>query len=386
VAGDLELAAALVREAGQLAAAMLRDGLTTEHKTSRSDVVSAADHAAEELIVSRLRAARPGDGLVGEEGTNEPSARTWFIDPVDGTYNFLSGLPLWCSALALTDADGVVLGAVYHPAVDELWLGGRDQATTCNGVPVVALVDRPLTEISVASYLHPTTLPDDSARLPLLRVIQGAATVRMLGSGSIELAAVAAGRLGAWVQLDSMDWDWLPGVALVEAAGGATTVIEASGHRWHIAGPRSAVAEINALVRADASAVSVRDLVAGLAAEACAQLGCTPRVTFTGPVAELDGSPVAAALIAVLSEALRNVLRHAYASSITVKVRVAKDALTLTVADDGVGPNDEPTSGSGLKEMLRRAEALGGTFTIEPNQPMGTTVRWAVPRSVTAAP
>ena len=98
----------------------------------------------------------------------------------------------------------------------------------------------------MASYLHPTTLPDDAIRVPLLRAIQGAATVRMLGSGSIELAAVAAGRLGAWVQLDSLDWDWLPGSALVTAAGGAADVVEAHGHRWHIAGSRQAVRELTA--------------------------------------------------------------------------------------------------------------------------------------------
>lgn len=249
MADDLELASALVRDAAALAARMLRDGLSTVHKTSMSDVVSAADHAAEELIVSRLRAARPGDGLVGEEGTNEPAERTWFIDPVDGTYNFLSGLPLWCSALALTDPDGLVLGAVHHGATDEAWLGGREHPTTRNGVPVAPLLDRPLSDISLSSYLHPTTLPDDGARLPLLRVMQGAATVRMLGSGSIELAAVAAARLGAWAQIDSLDWDWLPGVALVEGAGGVTAVIEASGHRWHLAGSAQAVAEISALIQ-----------------------------------------------------------------------------------------------------------------------------------------
>jgi myo-inositol-1(or 4)-monophosphatase len=379
VSGDLELAAALVREAAVLADSMLRDGLTTEHKTSMSDVVSAADHAAEDLIVSRLRHERPGDGLVGEEGTNEPSERTWFIDPVDGTYNFLSGLPLWCAAVGLTDADGVVLGAVYHHAVDELWLGGRDQPTTRNGVPVPALIDRPLSDISVASYLHPTTLPDDNARVPLLRVIQGAATVRMLGSGSIELAAVAAGRLGAWVQLDSMDWDWFPGAALVEAAGGATAVFQANGHRWHIAGSRQAVEEITALVRADDTGADLRGLFSGLVADACGRLGCTPRVTFDGPLDELDGSPIAAALTAVLSEALANVLRHAYASSVLVALTVGAGQVTLVVRDDGVGPNDEPTGGAGLKDMLHRAEAFGGTLAIEPNTPMGTRVTWSVP-------
>jgi fructose-1,6-bisphosphatase/inositol monophosphatase family enzyme len=251
VADDLELAAELVTEAGVLAAEMLRNGLTTEHKTSVSDVVSAADHAAEAHIVRRLRTERPDDGLVGEEGTderNDASARTWFIDPVDGTYNFLSGLPLWCSALALADATGPLLGAIYHPATEELWLGGRDHPTTCNGSPVPLLGQRPLAELSVASYLHPTTLPDDGARIPLLRAIQGAATVRMLGSGSIELAAVAAGRLGAWLQIDSLDWDWLPGVALVRAAGGATEVFQAHGHRWHAAGNALAVAQLVNLV------------------------------------------------------------------------------------------------------------------------------------------
>jgi myo-inositol-1(or 4)-monophosphatase len=246
---DVELAASLVRDAGTLAARMLADGLTTSYKTSISDVVSAADHAAEGLVVTRLHAERPGDGVVGEEGTHAPAERTWFVDPVDGTYNFLSGIPLWCAAIALVDADGPVLGAVYHPSTDELWLGGRDQPTMLNGVVLESLRDQRLADVSVASYLHPTTLPDESLRLPLLRGIQGAATVRMLGSGSIELASVAAGRLGGWIQTDSLDWDWLPGACLVRAAGGAAEVVEAHGHRWHLAGSRQVVDELSRLVR-----------------------------------------------------------------------------------------------------------------------------------------
>ncbi|HEX8509866.1 MAG TPA: inositol monophosphatase family protein, partial [Propionibacteriaceae bacterium] len=126
---DLSLASELVREAGALAARMLSDGLTTQYKTSVSDVVSAADHAAEELVVGRLSAERPDDGLVGEEGAESPGNRTWYVDPVDGTYNFLSGIPYWCSAVALVDEQGPLLGAVYYPALDELWLGGREHPT-----------------------------------------------------------------------------------------------------------------------------------------------------------------------------------------------------------------------------------------------------------------
>ncbi|MEP6599251.1 MAG: inositol monophosphatase [Actinomycetota bacterium] len=245
---DVELAGSLVREAGQLAERMRRVGLRIDRKTSVTDVVSAADHAAEDLIEARLRDVRPRDGVIGEEGTRTPGERTWYVDPVDGTYNFVSGLPFWCSALALVDDVGVVLGAVYHPAADELWIGGRDHPTSCNGVPVGEVLDRALTEVSIASYLHPGTLPDDGTRLPLLRAIRGAATVRMLGSGSIELAAVAAGRLGGWVQHDSLEWDWFPGQALVTAAGGRTVVVNDGSHRWHIAGSSRVVDEIAELV------------------------------------------------------------------------------------------------------------------------------------------
>jgi myo-inositol-1(or 4)-monophosphatase len=243
---DLELAASLARDAGLLAARMLADGLTVHRKTSVSDVVSAADHAAEALVVERLRAERPDDGIVGEEGTaDEGHARTWYVDPVDGTYNFVSGLPVWCSAIAL----GETLGAVYQPAADELWVGGPEHPTTGNGTPVEPLEDRPLAEVSIATYLHPTTLHDDSLRVPLMRAMQGAATVRMMGSGSVELAAVAAGRLGASVQSDSLPWDWLPGAALVRGAGGAAEIVEAGGRRWNVAGNRQAVDEIAALLR-----------------------------------------------------------------------------------------------------------------------------------------
>jgi myo-inositol-1(or 4)-monophosphatase len=248
VLDDYALAAAVVREAGQLAAAMWRKGVTTKAKTSVTDVVTSADHAAEDLVVRRLRTERPGDGLVGEEGTNEPSTRTWYIDPVDGTYNFSRNLSIWCSALALTDADGPLLGAIYQPSTDELWLGGRDRPTTCNGVPV-APDPRPLADVSVASYIHPTTLSDEQVRAPLLRAIGAAATVRMMGSGSVELAAVAAGRLGCFVQYDSLPWDWLPGSTLVRAAGGTALVLELGDHRWHVAGSGTAVEEVSALLR-----------------------------------------------------------------------------------------------------------------------------------------
>ena len=242
---DYELATRLVREAGQLAATMRSEGRApATQKTSISDLVTAADHAAEALIRDALREARPDDGLIGEEGTNEPGERMWYADPVDGTYNFASGLPIWCSAVALVDATGLVLGAIYQPETDELWIGGRDRPATLNGTALELLSDRPLAEISLSTYLHPNSLPEPAIRVPLLRVMKSAATVRMLGSGSVELAAVAGGRLGAWLHRDTLPWDWLPGAAIVRAAAGRAEVFESGGVHWHIAGSPAAVAEI----------------------------------------------------------------------------------------------------------------------------------------------
>ncbi len=221
-----------------------------DRKTSISDVVSDADKAAEAMIADRLAESRPEDGLIGEEGAAREGRRTWIIDPVDGTYNFVSGLPEWCSALALVDGDQLLLGAVYQAATDELWLGGPGIPTTLNGTPVPALTDAALGAISISTYLHPARLSRPELIRPLLRSIAGSAALRVLGSGSVELAAIAAGRLGVWVHADTLSWDWLPGAALVQGVGGATDVFSHDGIRWHLAGPPTAVAEVRALLLA----------------------------------------------------------------------------------------------------------------------------------------
>ncbi len=247
---DPDLAADLVRAAGTLAAKMLADGLETHYKTSVSDVVSAADHAAEERVLSRLIEHRPDDGVVGEEGASRPGRRTWYIDPVDGTYNFLNQIPYWCSAIGLAQDDRPVVGAVYYPAMDELWVGGPDGPTTRNAVPVAPLVDEPLDQISVCTYLHPNRFDDPDMFEPWRAVIAATATIRMLGSASIDLSGVATGRSGLFLQKNLNLWDWLPGAALVLGAGGAAEIVPHRGQNWNLAGSRQAVAEATALILA----------------------------------------------------------------------------------------------------------------------------------------
>jgi myo-inositol-1(or 4)-monophosphatase len=175
-----------------------------------------------------------------EAGT---SGRTWVIDPVDGTYNFFHGLTWWCSAIALQNGDDAVLGAVFHPHDDVIWVGGPDLSTTRNGVPVPPLADLALGEVCAATYLHPPYFSQPRVHEPFRRVVARAAAMRMLGSGSMDLSAVADGRLGLWFQHSVPAWDWLPGKALVEGAGGVARQVVVEGVTWSVAGGVRAVEE-----------------------------------------------------------------------------------------------------------------------------------------------
>lgn len=259
---DAQLASALVRHAANLALRMRAEGLTAERKTSVSDVVTAADKAAEKYVMDQLRHTRPEDSILGEEGASHrgSSDRTWVIDPVDGTYNFLSGSSYWCSAIALQQNSQssaveaaakaavdpeVLLGAVYQPQEDKLWIGGSQQPTTLNGVRLAAPAELPLDQLSAGTYLHPSWLARPEAREPWLAAVQQLATFRLLGSGSCDLSRVAEQELGCWFQHSTALWDWLPGKAIVEAAGGSTAVVSVNGLNWFLAGSQQAIDELS---------------------------------------------------------------------------------------------------------------------------------------------
>ena len=245
---DAQLATRLVREAGALAASMRRDGvagLDAETKTHISDIVTAADKAAEAQVVETLRRLRPDDAIVGEEGTDVvgTSGRTWVIDPVDGTYNFHRGLDWWCSAVALVEGDDLVLGAVHHPAAGDTFVGGPKVPSTRNGEPLSELTDRTLRESCATTYLHPPFFVGEVGAA-FTRAVQGVATLRMMGSGTMDAMAIAQGRCDVLFQHSVPDWDRLPGAAIIRGVGGEARVVNAGGVDWHVTGVRAAVAEI----------------------------------------------------------------------------------------------------------------------------------------------
>ena len=268
---DQRLARDIVYNAGRLAwrlreGKQARGGLATEYKTSVSDVVTEADRAAEQFVAEVLELLRPDDGVVGEEGASRPSksGRVWVIDPVDGTYNFTRGSDYWCSAIALVegsdgspeavaeDPDRLVLGAVHRPAMGYTWIGGPSIPTTLDDKPLPRLdaTTHSADHECLGTYLHPTFMKQPEIRSAWMAVVEEFASVRMLGSGSVDLASVAHGELGAWIQHSVKSWDWLPGKALVEGVGGTARRVDAQGVTWSIAGPEKVVDTIEQVLRA----------------------------------------------------------------------------------------------------------------------------------------
>lgn len=234
-ADDLRaLAVEAATAAGELLLHFARDladgvDLAVEHKSSATDPVSVADAAAERAIVTSLLTALPDDGILAEEGQDPrpgTTGRTWVIDPLDGTVNFLYGWPLWCVSVACADADGIVAGAIVHPTSGEVFHAARGQGAW--------LGERRLRVREVADPAHGLVSTgfayDRAVRTDWGRQVPGLLArfrdLRRGGAAALDLAWVAAGRADAYVEFALQPWDWAAGQLLVLEAGGVVTELE----------------------------------------------------------------------------------------------------------------------------------------------------------------
>jgi myo-inositol-1(or 4)-monophosphatase len=224
----LDLAVGVAREAAELVAAG-REGAAqhVDVKSSPVDVVTAVDRASEDLVVSRLLGARPDDGLLGEEGAAREgtSGVRWVIDPIDGTVNFLYGLPAYAVSIA-AEVDGIVrAGVVLNVATGELFTAVAGQGAH------LATPDRPdpvrLTGSSPASLEQTLVATGFGYRVEQRRA-QGAVVAQLLprvrdirrhGSSALDLCSVAAGRVDAYYELDLKPWDHAAGALVAAEAG-----------------------------------------------------------------------------------------------------------------------------------------------------------------------
>jgi myo-inositol-1(or 4)-monophosphatase len=225
---DLRLltARAVAREAGKLAYDYFtrRAQLEVERK-GMQDLVSVADRAVEDLIRARLRGAFPDDDLLGEEGGGEeprPGGGLWVIDPIDGTANFLRGMPYWSVALAYVIEHRVEIGVTYDPVHDELFSARRGGGAQRNHEPMrVSACDDPQRGIIGSTYTFKMGI---EGYLALLEgILRASSDHRRMGSTALMMCHVADGRLDACVTGYCNSWDVIGGLLLVQEAGGVAS-------------------------------------------------------------------------------------------------------------------------------------------------------------------
>jgi myo-inositol-1(or 4)-monophosphatase len=191
-------------------------------KSSRTDLVSDADRDAEKRIVDLLRRERPGDGLVAEEGSAAEDATgiRWLVDPLDGTINYLWGVPHWAVSICAEDGDGPLVGVVHDPCRTETfaatrgggaWLGTRRLRLEPGADLGVAL-------IATGFSYRPQARAWQAA--VVTNLIGRVRDIRRFGSAALDLAWVAAGRFDGYYETGLSAWDLAAGTALVREAGG----------------------------------------------------------------------------------------------------------------------------------------------------------------------
>jgi len=226
IAELLELAKRVGREAGEL----LQNRPAAFEVTSKStaiDVVTQMDSQSENHIVSEILKARPGDGIIGEEGSERTSKSgiTWVIDPLDGTVNYLYGLPGWNVSIAAKDSQGVVVGVVVAPTINSTWYASRgggaflnEQAIACNeGVEL----NRALVATGFAYDVdaRPAQLAQLSELLTRIR------DIRRNGAAAVDLCFVAMGALDGYFEKGLQEWDLAAGGLIATEAGAKVTTV-----------------------------------------------------------------------------------------------------------------------------------------------------------------
>jgi myo-inositol-1(or 4)-monophosphatase len=221
VPGLLSLAHQLAEEAGQL----LLDGLTAAEvlgsKSSPTDMVTSMDRASEQHIVDGIRAARPDDAIVGEEGTSDEGTTgvRWIIDPLDGTTNYLYAFPMYAVSIAI-EVDGIVVaGVVADPSHRETFAAMRERGATCNGRPIRCARPDSLGHALVGTGF--SYEPERRARqgAVVATVLPRVRDVRRAGAAAIDLCWVACGRLDAFFERGLQPWDFAAGGLIAREAG-----------------------------------------------------------------------------------------------------------------------------------------------------------------------
>ena len=183
------------------------------------DFLTMTDGEVERHIRAELAAAFPDDGFLGEETGGAASARIWVVDPIDGTANFMRGIPHFCTSIAFVDQGRVEIGGIVNPASDEIYFARFGRGATRNGKPIHVAATLSFERTTVEFGWSPR-VPNQQYVEKIAALLALGANVRRSGSGALGLAYVADGRTDAYAEIHINSWDCLAGLLLVREAGG----------------------------------------------------------------------------------------------------------------------------------------------------------------------
>ncbi len=225
IAARLALAERVAREAGEMLLAFRRDRLDVVTKGAQ-DFVTEADYAVETLVREAVARAFPGDEVLGEEGGGADAPRLWVVDPIDGTINFIRGMPSYAVSIAYVEAGAVEAGVVHVPMLGETFVAQRGAGARCNGRAMRVSACARLSAARIAAGYAQRGCKAQHLRF-VGKLMRKGSDILKFNSAAVCLAMVAAGRIDGYYERELRSWDVLAGQLLVQEAGGWTNTFGA---------------------------------------------------------------------------------------------------------------------------------------------------------------
>jgi len=220
----------LIKRAGKYIRQKMDQAYHIEEKTNKSDLVTEIDQHVEDLLIQGILDRYPDHHVYGEEGRivrpDTLEGTVWFVDPIDGTMNFIRQKRLFAISIAIMVEGELRYGFVYDVMADELFHAIKGQGAYENGIRLAPIQERPVKEAIIcmnATWVTANRRIDSNLLAPLVRDAVG---VRAVGAASLELAWVAAGRVDGYITMRNMPWDYTGGQVLIEELGGRVGTIE----------------------------------------------------------------------------------------------------------------------------------------------------------------
>ena len=228
---DLQKALDTAKEAAEIAGEILHDNFETslspDIKPDKT-FVTKVDTESEKSIIETIVRAFPKHAFLGEESgeSGEKSDYLWVIDPLDGTSNFINGIPIFSVSIALQYKGETVVAVVYNPVTSSLFYASKDNGAFWNGNPIKVSDE---TEVNVVTTIGRSRLKEDENKmLSMLSSLHEIGRVRILGSAALELAYLARGGTEVYINLGTKPWDYSAGLLIAEEAGAQVTCLDGS--------------------------------------------------------------------------------------------------------------------------------------------------------------